>query len=70
MPLGRAGKVEVRIDDVMRAMSYDVRIVGLNAYRWRWRVAQWILRLVAWIAGVGIQCDSSDKEKHEPDYAQ
>jgi len=44
--------------DLAKELTMNVKIVGLNLFRFRVRIAVWLIRIAAKIAGTGIEVNS------------
>ena len=46
---------------ITKDVVMEVEVTGVRTFRWRLKVATWLIRLAAWVAGVGIRIDGDGR---------
>jgi hypothetical protein len=48
-------EVEIEAAAVAKKLKLEVHVVGLEAMKWRWGVASWLIGVVRWVSGTKLE---------------
>jgi len=53
---------KIPISHITQQVTMNVEVTGIRAWRWRVKIAGWLLALAARVAGVGLQIQTETKK--------